>query len=181
MSTVSPLPTLRWMLSSPVRCLALGLGSGLIRPGPGTWGTLLAWLLWIGATAALHAWYPPDWGTGGPLLGAAVLVTGFVVGAWACQRTGQALGQADHACIVWDEMLAFWLLLWLLPSGWAIQTAAFVLFRVYDITKPAPIRALDTRFKNGWGVMADDVLAAVYAGLTVVAGLWAWEWLRRWE
>jgi len=170
-----PAPTLRWMLASPARCMALGLGSGLLRPGPGTWGTLLAWSLWLGGEWLLHHFFPhvlrsPSQNAA-LVLPAVLLVFGLVLGAWACQLTGKALGQADHGNIVWDEMLAFWLLLWLLPSDLTTQTVAFVLFRVFDILKPAPIRQFDARFKNGWGVMCDDLLAAAYAWLFTTLGM----------
>lgn len=141
----------RWMVRTPARWFALGLGSGLIKPGPGTWGTLMAWLLW--------------WAIGSRLTDTAVavaLVVSFAYGCWICQRVGRELGRADHGSIVWDEIVAFWLVLWLIPDVLGLQALAFVLFRVFDIVKPMPIRYFDARFKNGFGVMWDDMLAAGY-------------------
>jgi len=158
----SPLPNLRWMLASPARCLALGLGSGLLKPAPGTWGTALAWLLWWAGLSQLS----------NSAIGA-LLAGGFALGCWACQRTGQDLGKPDHGSMVWDEMLAFWLLLWLLPGTLFVQLLAFALFRTFDILKPPPISWFDKRLKNGLGVMWDDLLAAAYAWLSAVL-LLAW-------
>lgn len=93
------------------------------------------------------------------------MVAAFVIGCWLCQRTGEALGEVDHGAIVWDEIVAFAGLLLVLPvpAGWVSWTLAFVLFRLFDILKPWPIDVLERRFKNGFGVMLDDALAAVYA------------------
>jgi len=154
--------TLRWVYASPPRLLAFGFGVGLLRPAPGTWGTLLAWGLW-----PVLARLPDGW-----LL--AMLVAGFALGAWACHSTGKALGQADHASMVWDEMLAFWLVLWLIPPVLSAQALAFGLFRAFDILKPPPIRTFDRRWKNGFGVMWDDLLAAAYTVLVMVVLYRVW-------
>ena len=91
-------PTVGWMLRSPARVLAFGLGSGLIRPAPGTWGTLLGWLLWVLVLSRL------------PSAGVAVaLVVCFLYGCLICQRVGRDLGRPDHGGMVWDEMVAIWL------------------------------------------------------------------------
>lgn len=153
-------PTLPWICKDPGRFLMFGMGSGLVRPGPGTWGTLLAWLLWwAGAKAA------PDWAIG------LFLALAFGYGCWASHRVGRELGVSDHGGMVWDEMVAFWLVLWLSPATLTAQAAAFALFRVFDIIKPSPIRELDARFKNGFGVMLDDLLAAGYALMVMAIGV----------
>jgi phosphatidylglycerophosphatase A len=72
------------------------------------------------------------------------------------------MGVQDHVGIVWDEFVAFWLVLWLVPESLLAQCVAFVLFRFFDTVKPPPIRQVDARFKGGVGVMLDDVLAAIY-------------------
>jgi len=160
-------PTLRFMLASPWHLIALGAGSGLPRVAPGTWGTLLAWLLFLRLDRSLDA---PAWW----LLVAALLV----IGAMAAQITGQRLGAADSGHIVIDEVVAFWVVLLLLPGetahGGAWLVAAFVLFRFFDIVKPPPIRALDARFKNGAGVMIDDLVAAFYTLLVLAIGVRLW-------
>lgn len=149
-------PSWRWMLASPARCFAFGFGSGLMRPGPGTWGTLLAWLIWVVAWSRL-----PDLTMG------LLLAWFFIYGCWICQLTGKSLGRPDHSGMVWDEMVAFWLVLWLIPGTWVMQALAFALFRLFDIVKPPPISYFDARLKNGLGVMWDDILAAGYTLLVI--------------
>lgn len=154
-------PTFKWMLSRLARIVAFGFGLGLLRPAPGTWGTLGAWALWM-----LVVSHFAPWGV------ALLLVLGFVYGSWACDAVGRELGVPDHGGMVWDEMIAFWLILWLVPGDLFSQALAFVLFRAFDITKPAPIGYFDRRFRSGFGVMLDDLLAALYALL--VYGIIAW-------
>lgn len=145
-------PTVRWVFQNLWRIIAFGFGSGLLRPAPGTWGTLLAWLLWVllfqGRADTL-------------ILG--FLILAFIVGCLACERAGRALGVSDHGGMVWDEMVAFWLVLWLTPDVLVAQAVAFVLFRVFDIAKPQPIRYFDARLRGGFGVMWDDIVAAAYS------------------
>lgn len=154
-------PTARWMLARLARIVAFGFGTGLIRPAPGTWGTLGAWALWV-----LVVSHFAPWGI------ALLLVGGFIYGSWACDTVGRELGVPDHGGMVWDEMIAFWLVLWLAGGDVFSQALAFVLFRMFDIVKPAPIGYFDLRFKNGFGVMLDDLLAALYALLAY--GVIAW-------
>ena len=148
---VPPPPSWRLMRSLPAHQLSFGFGSGLIRPAPGTWGTLFAWFVFV----VLDPWL-------GDAAWAIVIASTFVLGAAAANRTGRALGRPDHGAIVIDEIVAFWLVLWLLPGGVITQAVAFLGFRFFDILKPPPIRAVDQRFKNGVGVMLDDLLAAFY-------------------
>jgi len=155
-SSSAPHPSLGWVFRSPSRAVAFGLGSGLLRPAPGTWGTALGWLLWVAVVSRL-----PDAGI------ATVLLFSFAYGCWACQRVGRELGRADDSAMVWDEIVAFWLVLWLMPEEPAVQALAFVLFRFFDIVKPPPIRYFDTKLKNGLGVMWDDILAAAYSLLVM--------------
>ncbi|MFT0533767.1 phosphatidylglycerophosphatase A [Castellaniella hirudinis] len=160
-----PRPTARWVFARPERILAFGFGSGLIHPAPGTWGTLAGWLLWVVLLQGLaDGWV------------AAVLLLSFGLGCWAAQRCGQDLGVADYGGINWDEIVAIWLVLWLLPDGFWSQLLGVVLFRVFDILKPPPVSVLDRRCKNGFGVMVDDLFAAFYAVLAGVLlmrlGLW---------
>ena len=90
-----------------------------------------------------------------------------VLGVWACERTGRDLGVSDHGAMVWDEVVAFWCVLWLVPATASVQWAAFLLFRVFDIFKPPPIRQFERRIPGGLGVMVDDLLAAAYTLLVV--------------
>lgn len=149
-------PNARFMLSHPAHLLAQGFGSGLSPVVPGTSGTLFAWLTFSVLTSR---W--PEIFT--PMRWAIIIVAGFIVGIWACHRTGRSLGIPDHGSMVWDEIIAFWLvLLFLMPAGFNTQFWAFLWFRFFDMVKPAPIRYFDRRFKGGFGVMWDDIVAAFY-------------------
>lgn len=149
-------PNARFMLSHPAHVLAQGFGSGLSPVVPGTSGTLFAWLAYNVLSARWPQWFTP-------LHWAIVIAAGFVIGVWACHRTGRDLGIADHGSMVWDEIIAFWLvLLLLMPGDFQTQLWAFVWFRFFDMVKPAPIRYFDRHLKGGFGVMWDDILAAFY-------------------
>ncbi|HWS75809.1 MAG TPA: phosphatidylglycerophosphatase A [Quisquiliibacterium sp.] len=144
------------------RLVALGFGSGLSPVAPGTVGTLWAWLSWL----VIGQWFE------GPAL-LLLPLAGFAIGVVACGRTARAMGVPDHGAIVWDEIVAFWLVLALIPAGYGWQFAGFVLFRFFDIVKPPPIRRFDRTLKGGFGVMFDDILAAFYT-LLVLAAWRAW-------
>jgi phosphatidylglycerophosphatase A len=149
-------PDLKFLFAHPAHFIALGFGSGLSPVAPGTAGTLAAWLL-----------YPlvkPHFPDAGFLL---FLAVAFVLGVFACSRTGRALGATDHGSIVWDEIVPFWLVLLMTPEGWLWQLAAFIWFRFFDITKPQPARWIDGHMKHGFGVMLDDVAAAGYTLLVL--------------
>jgi len=144
---------LRFLIAHPAHLVAFGFGAGLAPRAPGTVGTLLGLpLYWAIAAAA------PDLANR-----IALLVAAFLFGIWACARADRALGVADHSGIVWDEIVAFALVLLFTPAGWPWMLAAFALFRFFDIVKPWPIRFFDQKLKNGFGVMFDDLLAAGYA------------------
>ena len=149
-------PSLRFLFSHPAHLFACGFGSGLSPVAPGTVGTLFAWL-----TFPLFR----PWLSDVSLL--VLLVVCFVGGVLAAQRTGADLGVIDHGSIVWDEIVPFWLVLLFCPPGLLWQGAAFLLFRLFDIVKPQPARYFDEKVKNGFGVMADDVLAAGYTLLVL--------------
>lgn len=152
--------TARFMLRHPAHLLAFGFGSGLAPVAPGTVGTLFGWALYDFVLARLAAWDEPA-----TLFVA--LAFAFAVGVHACQRTGRALGVSDHGAMVWDEIVAIVLVLSLLPQTLAWQAAGVALFRFFDIRKPVPIRAFERRYKNGFGVMGDDLIAAFYTLLVL--------------
>ena len=149
-------PTPTFAYSHPAHVIAFGFGAGLAPLAPGTAGTLAAWPLgWlIGGVLAP-----------GPFL--AAIIVAFLIGIWACELTGRALGVADHRAMVWDEMVAFLLVLAIIPRHLGWQAAAFVFFRFFDIAKPPPIRWFETRLHGGFGVMFDDLLAAGYTLLVL--------------
>jgi len=149
-------PTPGFAFSHPAHAIALGFGAGLSPFAPGTVGTLVAWPLGWYASSVMPA----------ALLAAAIAPL-FALGVWACAVTGRDLGVADHRAMVWDEIVAFLLVLAIVPRTLGWQAAAFVLFRFFDIAKPAPIRALERRFHGGFGVMFDDLIAACYTVLAL--------------
>ena len=151
-------PTPGFAFSHPAHAIALGFGAGLSPFAPGTVGTLVAWPLGWYASSVMP-----------PALLAAAMAPLFVLGIWACALTGRHLGVADHRAMVWDEIVAFLLVLAIVPRTFAWQLAAFVLFRFFDIAKPPPIRALERRYHGGFGVMFDDLIAAGYTLLMLAA------------
>lgn len=166
-SSVPWVPSVGFMVSRLSHLVALGLGAGLSRRAPGTVGTLWAWLLFV---LIQDFWQPDD------VAWAAIIGVGLLLGWWASMATARRTGVADPGFIVIDEIVAFWLVLWLaMPmSGWG-QLAAFALFRYFDAAKPGPVAWADRVFKGwgwrgGWGIMFDDLVAA---GCTLlVIALW---------
>ncbi len=137
--------------------IAQGCGVGLIPLAPGTWGALAGLVIYAGLSAF------------DPALKIVGYLAIFACAVWAVQRAGHDLGEHDHQSIVIDEMLAMSLVLEVAPPtaiGWI---AAFCLFRLFDIWKPWPIDLMDRRFDSAFGVMLDDLMAAVYAGGILVA------------
>jgi phosphatidylglycerophosphatase A len=163
-------PSARFMFAHPAHFIALGFGSGLSPWAPGTAGTLWAWLAFV----VLDRWLSDAlWGV--------VLLAALAVGWWACTHTARALGSADPGAIVWDEVLAFWIVLWLvMPAGGWVQLAAFGLFRLFDAVKVGPVAWADRVFKGrageppgwrqGFGILFDDLVAALLA--LIVIALW---------
>ncbi|MGH8556005.1 MAG: phosphatidylglycerophosphatase A family protein [Methylococcales bacterium] len=149
-------PNLRFILEDYRNFIAFGFGSGLSPSAPGTAGTLVGFPLFF----LLAAFLSPV-----PLL--VVILFALLVGIPICDAAGKAVGVADHNGIVWDEIAAFMLVLYFTHGSLTEYLLAFVLFRLFDIWKPFPIRYVDNRFENGFGVMADDVLAALYAILVL--------------
>lgn len=149
-------PSLRFLFAHPAHLIALGFGSGLSPVAPGTAGTLFAWASFLPLRAVM-----------GDTALIVFLAVCLVAGVFAVHKTGADLGVVDHGSIVWDEVVPFWLVLSFCPAGWLWQAAAFALFRLFDIVKPQPARFFDRKVKNGFGVMADDLVAAGYALLVL--------------
>jgi len=156
---MSERPTIAFLLHHPAHFIALGAGAGLAPVAPGTFGTLLA----VALALVLRAY------SGDAAFVAAIVIL-FAVGAWASQVTGRNLGVPDHGAIVVDEIAAFLLVLFFVGADWTRVAFAFLIFRLFDIWKPPPIRQLDAAMKNGVGVMLDDLLAAGYT--LIVFAIW---------
>jgi len=170
-------PTVKWMLGSASRTIAFGFGSGLSPIAPGTAGTLWAWASFlIGSyflTTANWLW---------------IIGVGILLGCWICGQVSEELGKKDFGGIVWDEVVAFWLILVLtMPMTIWMQALAFGVFRFFDAAKPGPIGLIDHHFKQleennnqapsnrkqtlwrGFGIIADDLAAAFLTYLVIVA------------
>ena len=163
-------PGWRFLLAHPAHLIALGFGSGLSPIAPGTAGTFWAWLVYVLLQPELG-----DVGRG------VVLLIATLVGWWACTITARHLAVADPSAVVWDEVVAFWLVLWLVtPATFTAQAIAFILFRFFDAAKPGPVAWADQRFKlrrgepigwgQGFGILLDDFVAALCT--LVVIAVW---------
>jgi len=156
-------PTWAFLLAHPAHFIAMGGGSGLSRFAPGTVGTLWAWAAFVLLQPVMSdvAW-------------AVLIGVGALAGWWACTVTAQHLRIADSGHIVWDEVVAFWLVLWLVsPTGFWGQLVAFALFRFFDAVKFGPMAWADQAFKGfgprgGFGILLDD-FAAAFCTLLVIA------------
>lgn len=152
----------RDLLASPVHWFAFGFGSGLSPVAPGTMGTLVALPVY---------WLMQDlpW-----LYYAAIVVVMLFAGVWLCGESAKRLQVHDHPGIVWDEIVGYLVTMFMAPSGWIWMLVGFVLFRVFDILKPWPIGWIDAQVRGGWGIMLDDVVAALMAFFLLQILSWAW-------
>ncbi len=156
--------TPRDLVASPGAFLGLGLGSGLSPVAPGTFGTLLAVPLYIAAISAGFGWY------------VVITLIMIVTGGWICGHTAKILDSHDHPAIVWDEFAGYFVTMLLVPGTYVNILGGFILFRLFDIVKPWPIRWIDQKVHGGLGIMLDDLIAGVFAG----AILWALQYLDLW-
>ncbi|HET8869968.1 MAG TPA: phosphatidylglycerophosphatase A [Aquabacterium sp.] len=155
----------RLLWSHPAHFIALGAGSGLSPIAPGTVGTLWGWVTYLILEARFGNGLQAD------LTWVGLLFVSWFIGWWACTHTARTLRVADPGAVVWDEIWAIWLVLWMIsPMDWRGQTLAVVAFRVFDAIKPGPVRWADQLFKlqpgqpigwaQGLGIMFDDLVAA---------------------
>ncbi|AFZ83589.1 phosphatidylglycerophosphatase A [Candidatus Kinetoplastibacterium blastocrithidii TCC012E] len=150
-------PNFSWICKKHERLVSFGFGSGLIRPGSGTWGTVLAWLLWH-----IIPWYLIS----NPVI-FFIVSLGFVYGCIACKKVDDELGAHDHVGIVWDEIISFIIVLLFIPNVFYIQFVSFIIFRFFDTIKPYPINKIDKEVSSGIGIMLDDLIAAFYTIILV--------------
>ena len=143
-------------LTNPIHLLAVGLGAGMSPIMPGTMGSVMAiplWLLFNGLQPYLY-WV--------------LIVVAFIFGCFLCQKTSDDTHTHDSGHIVWDEFVGMWITLFFIPQISVLWVAiAFVAFRVFDMAKPWPIRWFDKRVPGGFGIMVDDVIAAIFSSVTV--------------
>ncbi len=147
-------------LKNPVHLLALGFGAGLAPVAPGTMGSIVGLLLYL----ALIPLTPPAY-----VLAVAAIT---VAGVWVCGIAARDLGVHDHPSIVWDEIAGYLIAMVGAPPGWQWMILGFLLFRLFDIWKPWPIRPIDRRVAGGLGIMLDDVIAAAFAALAMQVVYW---------
>jgi len=152
-------PSLEFLFAHPAHFIALGFGAGLSPVAPGTAGTVLAVPLALVIRSLT--------GDSGYLF---IVVAAFALGIWAAERTGRDLGVADHPSIVWDEVVAFALVLLVVGTEPLRVLLAFLLFRLFDIIKLPPASTIDREWHHGFGVMADDIVAAFYALVVFAIG-----------
>lgn len=165
-SSVKVRPDFRFLFSHPAHFISLGFGSGLSPIVPGTAGTFLGWMLFHFLTVNWPAYFTQT-------VWIVLTLLGFLLGIWTCTKSGNALNSPDDGSMVWDEIIGIWIvLLVIMPTNWQTECIAFFLFRLFDMTKPPPIRQFDARLKGGLGVMFDDVLAALYALLAYGIGIY---------
>lgn len=151
----TPIPASK-VLRSPACFLAFGFGSGLAPVAPGTFGTLAAIPLYLAAA-------------GLPLPGYLLLTLAlFLAGVWLCAECERTLGVEDHSGIVWDEIVGFFVTMTAVPLSLQSVLAGFLLFRLFDVWKPWPVRWFDRQVHGGLGIMLDDLLAGAYAWLVML-------------
>ncbi len=140
------------LLLDPRHFLSFGFGSGLSPWAPGTMGTIAAIPPYILLSQLELVAY------------IVIVIAGFLIGIYLCDFSSQALGVHDHGGIVWDEFIGLWITMIAVPElNWQWILTGFVLFRIFDIVKPWPVKLADKRIAGGFGIMIDDVLAGLYA------------------
>lgn len=150
----------KFKLTNPVHFLALGFGSGLINPAPGTWGTLSAIPVYFALALTMST---------NSMLYLFVTFILFLLGVYLCGKTAADVGVHDHGAIVWDEIVGFLITMAYFEPNVFNIVLGFILFRLFDIWKPWPIKLLDKHVHGGFGIMIDDVLAGVFAWVGLFA------------
>ena len=146
---------------NPIYFIAFGFGSGLMPAIPGTWGTAAAIPLYYLMCDMPSSLY---------LL---LTIAAFILGVYVSDRVSKDLGVNDYKGIVWDEVVGYLLTMFLAPQGLSWVLTGFILFRIFDIWRPQPIRWIDQKVHEGIGIMLDDVGAAIPAWLIMHALAWS--------
>jgi len=146
-------PSFKQLLKKPIQMLAFGFGSGLAKKAPGTMGTLAAVPIYYVVATFLVDYYLP------------ILLLVCITGVWICGQAAKELGVHDHGGIVWDEIAGYLLTMYWVGFGWQNMLLGFILFRVFDILKPWPISWIDEKVGGGFGIMLDDLVAALMAAV----------------
>jgi phosphatidylglycerophosphatase A len=144
------------IIKNPIHLLAFGFGSGLSPVAPGTFGTLAAIPIYLALVNSVNS-----------LIYLLVVIVFSLFGFWLCGKTAKDIGVHDHPGIVWDEIVGYLITMYLIPLSWVWIIVGFALFRVFDILKPWPIRFLDEKVEGGIGIMLDDILAGIFAGVAL--------------
>lgn len=145
------------VLRDPVLFLGFGFGSGLVPKAPGTAGSLVVLPFVFGALLL------------GPIAYIGITLTVTICGIWLCGESARRIGVHDHSGIVWDEFAGMFVTFLGAAASVPWLLFGFVLFRIFDIWKPWPIRELDHSIHGGLGIMLDDVVAGAFAALTLLA------------
>ncbi len=139
------------LLLNPWHCLSLGFGSGLVPKIPGTAGTVVGVVIFVLLPTM-------DW-----KLYLGITISAFIAGVFLCDYTARALNASDHPSIVWDEIVGYFITMFMAPADWLWILLGFILFRTLDILKPWPISIADQKVPGGLGVMVDDVIAGIFS------------------
>jgi len=169
-SAAEPVPDLRKVQNQNATkwfAIATFFGAGYLKPGPGTWGSIAAVLLW-----AVYAWLAHPTPHALPFVLLAAIAVALIAGVPAASIVERESGRTDPGFVVIDEVIGQWIALLGSPADWRHGLIALVLFRIFDITKPFPVRRLE-RLPRGWGIVFDDVGAGLYAlGVASLVRIW---------
>lgn len=149
---------IKFLFSNVWHFIALGFGAGLVKKGTGTFGSLVTFIYFL-FIYKLNLQYQL-------LIFFILLLISYV----SVKETLQSLKIKDPSCVVIDEIIAYLIVLILLPNNYLLYLISFILFRFFDILKPHPISYIDSKFKSGIGIVLDDLVAGIFSGLTLLGG-----------
>lgn len=147
-------------IKTPMQFFASGFGSGCAPVAPGTFGTVASIPIWMLLSLL------------SPISYAIAVIAIFFLGWYVSEKASQELGVHDHGGIVIDEFVGFFITMFLVPFSWINILLGFILFRIFDVIKPWPIKIIDQKVKGGFGIMIDDVFAGIMALICLHIILW---------